>query len=88
MLCHAPDYFSLSQAEINAVNQLIHEQRQVLETGDAEISGFNIGINNGETAGQTILHCHIHLIPRRIGDMEDPRGGVRHVIPEKGNYKK
>jgi len=85
---HAPDYFSLSQAEINAVNQLIQEQKQVLEADDAEISGFNIGINNGETAGQTIFHCHIHLIPRRKGDMEDPRGGVRHVIPERGNYKR
>jgi hypothetical protein len=85
---HAPDYFSLSQAEINAANQLIQEQKQVLEADDAEISGFNIGINNGETAGQTIFHCHIHLIPRRKGDMEDPRGGVRHVIPERGNYKR
>lgn len=52
-----------------------------------EIDGFNVGINYGEAAGQTVLWPHVHLIPRRKGDMEDPRGGVRHVIPEKGNYK-
>jgi len=50
--------------------------------------GFNIGRNNGESAGQTVMWPHIHMIPRRTGDMEDPRGGVRHVIPERGNYKK
>lgn len=50
------------------------------------LDGFNIGFNEGEAAGQTVPHFHIHVIPRRIGDMADPRGGVRHVIPEKGNY--
>jgi diadenosine tetraphosphate (Ap4A) HIT family hydrolase len=50
--------------------------------------GFNVGQNCGESAGQTVMYTHIHMIPRRRGDMEDPRGGVRHVIPEKGNYKK
>ena len=49
---------------------------------------FNIGQNVGEAAGQTVMYPHIHLIPRRKGDMDDPRGGVRHVIPDKGNYKK
>jgi len=53
-----------------------------------ECDGFNIGMNSGESAGQTVMYPHIHLIPRRTGDMADPRGGVRHVIPEKGNYKK
>jgi diadenosine tetraphosphate (Ap4A) HIT family hydrolase len=48
---------------------------------------FNIGQNVGESAGQTVMYPHIHMIPRRKGDMEDPRGGVRHVIPEKGNYR-
>ena len=52
----------------------------------AAVDGYNIGINNGETAGQTVFHCHIHLIPRRSGDVENPRGGVRGVIPEKGLY--
>lgn len=50
--------------------------------------GFNVGVNHGASAGQTVMYPHVHLIPRRSGDMEDPRGGVRHVIPEKGNYKK
>jgi diadenosine tetraphosphate (Ap4A) HIT family hydrolase len=49
--------------------------------------GFNVGQNVGESAGQTVMYPHVHMIPRRKGDMPDPRGGVRHVIPEKGNYK-
>jgi diadenosine tetraphosphate (Ap4A) HIT family hydrolase len=60
--------------------------KEMVEKG--EWDGFNIGINWGEAAGQTVMYPHIHLIPRRKGDMEDPRGGVRHVIPEKGNYRK
>ena len=52
-----------------------------------QCNGFNVGQNVGSTAGQTIMYPHIHLIPRYEGDMKDPRGGVRHVIPEKGNYK-
>jgi ATP adenylyltransferase len=51
------------------------------------ITGFNVGLNMGESAGQTCMYPHVHLIFRRDGDMEDPRGGVRHVIPERGNYK-
>jgi hypothetical protein len=54
---------------------------------DAKWDGFNIGQNCGESAGQTVMYPHVHMIPRRTGDMPDPRGGVRHVIPEKGNYK-
>ena len=49
---------------------------------------FNVGQNVGEAAGQTVMYPHVHMIPRRIGDMDDPRGGVRHVIPERGNYRK
>ena len=52
-----------------------------------EWDGFNVGLNYGEAAGQTVSWPHVHLIPRRKGDMPDPTGGVRHVIPEKGNYK-
>ena len=54
---------------------------------DNNITGYNIGINMGESAGQICMYPHVHLIFRRDGDMEDPRGGVRYVIPEKGNYK-
>jgi ATP adenylyltransferase len=53
---------------------------------DETITGFNVGINDGEDAGQTFMHCHIHLIPRRNGDTENPKGGVRGVIPEKQRY--
>ena len=83
---HCKDYFDLTQAEINATNQLIHTEREKLLKLDKTITGFNIGMNCGEDAGQTILHCHVHLIPRRKGDDESPRGGVRKVIDGKGNY--
>ena len=53
---------------------------------DKTVKGFNLGINSGAVAGQTIMHCHIHLIPRRKGDIENPRGGVRGVIPLKQKY--
>jgi ATP adenylyltransferase len=83
---HVADYFELTQAEVNAVNRLLHEQRAALQKLDATVTGFNIGMNCGEDAGQTIFHCHIHLIPRRAGDVESPRGGVRHTVPGKGSY--
>jgi ATP adenylyltransferase len=60
--------------------------KNVLMKSDASIQGFNLGINNGKTAGQTIMHCHIHLIPRRNGDINNPRGGVRAIIPGKAEY--
>ena len=59
-----------------------------VEADTNPITGYNIGINMGESAGQTCMYPHVHLIFRRDGDMEDPRGGIRHVIPEKGNYRK
>lgn len=83
---HVLDYFSLYQPEINAINQLIQSQKEKLDKLDTSIQGYNIGVNNGEAAGQTIFHCHIHLIPRRKGDVENYRGGVRNIIPGKGNY--
>jgi len=83
---HAEDYFSLNTEEIIACDELIRQARATLLSEDASIKGFNIGLNNGAAAGQTIFHCHFHLIPRRIGDIKNPRGGVRHIIPGKGNY--
>jgi len=53
---------------------------------DSAVTWFNVGVNDGKDAGQTVLHCHIHLIPRRKGDVADPRGGVRHVVPGRGFY--
>ena len=83
---HIADYFGLTQAEINAINQLIKRQKKLLDETDPTIDGYNVGINCGESAGQTVFHCHVHLIPRRKGDVENPRGGVRHVISGKGSY--
>ena len=73
--------------EVNAINRLIAEQKKLLQERYSTIDGFNIGMNCGGTAGQTIFHCHVHLIPRRKGDVENPRGGVRHIIEGKGYYE-
>ena len=81
------DYFGLTQAEVNAINQLIHSQKTYLDGIDKRIDGYNIGMNCGETAGQSVWHCHIHLSPRRKGDVKNPRGGVRHIIAGKGFYE-
>ncbi len=65
---------------------MLHDQRVSILAEDPEVTGFNIGINAGKSAGQTIFHVHVHLIPRREGDVEEPRGGVRGVIPSKQGY--
>ncbi len=83
---HVSDCFDLSQPERNAVYALLEQQRTLIQEIDKSVTGFNTGANSGLDAGQTILHCHIHLIPRRKGDMDDPRGGVRGVIPGKQSY--
>lgn len=78
-------WFEATREERIAIMDLIDEVKGRL---DAEHTpdGYNIGINAGEAAGQTVMHLHVHVIPRYRGDVEDPRGGVRHVIPGKGNY--
>ena len=83
---HVSGYFNLHQPEINAVHSLLHEMREQIRCLDSSVTGFNVGINNGEDAGQTIFHCHVHLIPRRKDDVENPRGGIRGVIPDKRIY--
>ena len=83
---HVSNYFDLNNEELNDLNSFLKKQQKLLLNLDKEITGFNIGINSGKDAGQTIMHCHIHLIPRRKGDMENPRGGVRGVIPSKQKY--
>ena len=85
---HVSDYFDLDKEEINDLDEILKNQKKELKKLDKEISAFNVGINIGKDAGQSIMHCHIHLIPRRKGDVEDPRGGVRGVIPEKQKYKR
>lgn len=83
---HVSDFFGLTQEESIACNSLLQKLREDILGEDMSVDGFNVGMNCGLTAGQTIFHCHIHLIPRRSGDVENPRGGVRHVIPGKGYY--
>jgi ATP adenylyltransferase len=83
---HVETYFELSRSEFNACDSLMKDQRQVIMATDSAVEGFNIGMNAGDVAGQTVFHCHIHLIPRRRGDVASARGGVRHVIPGKGSY--
>ena len=85
---HVKDYFDLSNDELIACNDLIKIVKEEIINKDNTVKAFNIGTNIGKMSGQTIMHCHIHLIPRRKGDVEDPRGGVRGVIPEKQKYKR
>lgn len=83
---HVQDYFGLTHEELAACHELLHALRRDAIAQDETVQGFNIGMNAGEVAGQTVFHCHTHLIPRRAGDVENPRGGVRHLIPGKGAY--
>lgn len=82
---HAVSFFDLKQTEILALYALISEAKKQVDERYVP-AGYNIGINDGEAAGRTIHHLHIHLIPRYQNDVENPRGGVRHIIPGKGNY--
>lgn len=83
---HFGDYFDITEKEYVAVHDLIRVRRKQLLEHDNAILGFNVGVNSGEVAGQTIWHCHIHLIPRRKEDTPNPRGGVRGVIPDRMGY--
>lgn len=83
---HAISYFELDPDELLACNALLQQLKLDILKVDQSVTGFNIGVNIGAEAGQTIFHCHIHLIPRRTGDVENPRGGIRHLIPDKGFY--
>ena len=83
---HTRNYFSLTKDELLACHELIHELSREITNLDPSVTGFNIGSNSGKDAGQTIFHCHLHLIPRRKSDVANPRGGVRHLIPGKGDY--
>ena len=83
---HNSNYFEMTGEEKIDADRLLSELRQEILAADPSVTGFNIGMNCGESAGQTIFHTHIHLIPRRDGDTQKPRGGVRGVIPEKMSY--
>ena len=79
-------WFEATPDERRAIFDLVDEVRKQLDAGTPQPDGYNIGVNVGEAAGQTVMHLHVHVIPRYRGDVADPRGGVRHVIPGKGNY--
>ena len=85
---HIQDYFDLSQNELIACDELIKILKNKIINKDQSVKGFNIGTNIGKDSGQSIFHCHIHLIPRRVGDVKNPQGGVRSVIPHKQHYKR
>lgn len=83
---HVADYFDLTVAEREEIQELLLKHKNLIEIEDRSVTGFNVGNNIGHSAGQTVFHVHTHLIPRRDGDVESPRGGVRGVIPTKQAY--
>jgi diadenosine tetraphosphate (Ap4A) HIT family hydrolase len=82
---HTPDFFSLTPEEKRAMLDLIDVCREVI-VENFKPDGYNIGMNIGTAAGQTIMHCHCHIIPRYVGDVDRPRGGVRGVVPGRRGY--
>lgn len=82
---HIVSFFQANKEEQSALLELVDEMQKIL-VKERNPDGFNIGINIGEAAGQTVMHLHIHLIPRYAGDQLDPRGGVRWIFPEKADY--
>ena len=82
---HVSSYFDLTDHEREAMNVMLQYVKRVVDER-FHPDGYNIGINVGQAAGQSVYHCHMHLIPRYAGDVENPKGGVRRVIPEKQKY--
>ena len=82
---HVASFFETTEEERRAMLKLLDEVKAMLDR-EHKPDGYNIGINNGPAAGQTVMHLHMHLIPRYAGDRPDPRGGVRWVLPEKAKY--
>ena len=85
---HINNYFDLSKDELIACDDLIRIVKDEIIKRDKTVKGFNLGTNIGKVSGQSILHCHLHLIPRREGDVDNPQGGVRSVIPNKQHYRR
>ena len=83
---HIKNYFELTENELVACDQLIRIIKNEILKNDKTVKGFNLGTNIGKVSGQSIMHCHIHLIPRRENDVQNPQGGVRSVIPLKQHY--
>ena len=82
---HVASLFDLTPDERAAAWDLVTEVRSLLQR-DLSPDGFNVGLNDGKAAGQTVMHAHVHVIPRRIGDVPDPRGGVRWILPDRAAY--
>lgn len=82
---HTKDFFSTTQEEKNAIFELMNKGKEIIDE-KYNPNGYNIVMNCGVSAGQSVMHVHVHLIPRYNGDVENPRGGVRGVIPQKQNY--
>jgi diadenosine tetraphosphate (Ap4A) HIT family hydrolase len=84
---HVASFFDCTAEERQAMLELLDEAKAILDKEHAP-DGYNIGLNNGPAAGQTVMHVHMHLIPRYAGDTSDPRGGVRWIFPDKAKYWK
>jgi diadenosine tetraphosphate (Ap4A) HIT family hydrolase len=82
---HVESYFDLSDHEVLAMYGLVKQIKEIID-GLHRPDAFNIGVNDGKASGQSIHHCHIHLIPRYIGDVKNPRGGIRNILPRKEDY--
>lgn len=82
---HVASLFELTAEEFNALYELLHTTCGQLDA-EYQPSGYNVGVNVGEAAGQTVFHLHVHVIPRYVGDQTDPRGGIRWIFPEKADY--
>ena len=82
---HVASFFELTPEEVQACMDLISEEKKLIDE-EFQPDGYNIGVNIGPAAGQSIMHVHIHIIPRYKGDVENPQGGVRHVLPKKAYY--
>jgi diadenosine tetraphosphate (Ap4A) HIT family hydrolase len=83
---HVPSFFDITGSELAAIHELLSQMRSRLEAAHKP-QGYNVGVNVGRVAGQTVFHTHLHLIPRYAGDVPLPDGGVRNVIPGKGIYR-
>lgn len=83
---HISSFFGLTSSEKSQCILMLDRVKKYLAEKDKTITGFNVGFNDGLDAGQTIFHCHIHVIPRRKKDVLDPTGGIRNIIPGKGTY--
>jgi diadenosine tetraphosphate (Ap4A) HIT family hydrolase len=83
---HVPSYFDLSPVEVSALHELLAQVQVWIETKHRP-HGYTVGVNVGPAAGQTVMHVHLHLIPRYSGDVQDPVGGVRNIIPGRGRYR-